>query len=262
MVLSELEHPPLARGERVEHALHLLLEELCARGIGWRLGREVRDEVTEVAVLLLADRRLEADRLLADFHDLAHLLGADRLRTDRLSLVDFLLGRLARRAAGLDRLLVQLVAQLAHDLVAAHAARDLLHRRLAAQLLEQGAADADEAVDRLHHVDRDADRARLVGDGARDRLADPPRGVGAELEALRVLELLDRPDEADVPLLDQVEEAHAAPDVLLGDAHHEAQVGLGQALAGIDALLDQASGAALERDLRSGWRGRSRAPCR
>ena len=33
----------------------------------------------------------------------------------------------------------QLVAQLADDLVAAHAPRDLLHRRLAAELLEQRA---------------------------------------------------------------------------------------------------------------------------
>ena len=175
----------------------------------------------------------------ADLHDLAHLLRRDRLRTDRLALVDLGLGRLA----------LQLVAQLADDLVAAHAPGDLLDRRLAAQLLEQGAADADQAVDRLHHVDRDADRARLVGDGARDRLPDPPGGVGAELEALRVVELLDRPDEADVPLLDEVEEAHAAADVLLGDADHQAQVRLGQALAGIGALLDQAPGALLERDL-------------
>jgi hypothetical protein len=39
------------------------------------------------------------------------------------------------------------------------------------------AAGAHELVDRLDHVHRDADGARLVGDAAGDRLADPP-GVG------------------------------------------------------------------------------------
>jgi hypothetical protein len=55
-------------------------------------------------------------------------------------------------------------------------------------------------------VHRDADRARLVGDRARDRLADPPRGVGGELVAAAVFELVHRLHQADVALLDQVEE--------------------------------------------------------
>ena len=63
-----------------------------------------------------------------------------------------------------------------------------------------------DPVHALDHVDRDADRAGLVGDGAGDGLADPPRGVGGELEALGVVELLDRPHQAEVALLDQVEE--------------------------------------------------------
>ena len=40
-------------------------------------------------------------------------------------------------------------------------------------------------------VDRQADRAAGVGDAAGDRLADPPGGVGRELEALAPVELLD-----------------------------------------------------------------------
>ena len=86
---------------------------------------------------------------------------------------------------------------------------DLLGGRLAAQLLEQLALDADQLVDRLDHVHRDADGAGLVGDGPGDGLADPPGGVGGELEALGVVELLHRPDQAQVALLDQVEEQHA-----------------------------------------------------
>ena len=131
-------------------------------------------------------------------------------------------GRVGRDASGLPRL--------------GHAAGDLLARRLAAVLLDQAAADADELVDRLDHVDRDADGAGLVGDGAGDGLADPPGGVGRELVALAVVELLDGADEADVAFLDQVEERHAAADVLLGDGDDEAQVGLGEALLGLGAV--------------------------
>src|SRR3954451_2124003 len=98
-------------------------------------------------VLLLTDRRLEGDRLLRDLDDLADLLGGD-----------------------LDLLALR------------HRLGDLLDRRLPAELLEELARDADEAVDRLDHVDRDADRPSLVRDGARDRLTDPPGGVRRELE--------------------------------------------------------------------------------
>ena len=110
--------------------------------------------------------------------------------------------------------------------------RDLLDRRLAAELLQHLALHAQHLVHRLDHVHRDADGARLVGDRTGDGLADPPRGVGGELEALRVVELLDRTDQAEVALLDEVEQRHAAADVALGDRHDEAQVRLGELLLG------------------------------
>ena len=50
-------------------------------------------------------------------------------------------------------------------------------------------------------------------------------------------------------LLDEVEEAHAAADVLLRDADHQAEVRLGQAAPAIGALLDQPAGAPLQRHL-------------
>ena len=145
-----------------------------------------------------------------------------------------------------------------------HLQGDLLGPGLAAQLLQQAPRDADEPVDGLHHVHGDADRAGLVGDGAGDGLANPPGGVGGELEALAVLELLHGADEADVALLDQVEQAHAAADVLLGHADHQAQVGLGQVAAGgVGVLADLAPGASASCRLvgRDGlvdvlWRGR------
>ena len=99
---------------------------------------------------------------------------------------------------------------------------------------------ARHAVDRVDHVDRDPDRARLVGDRARHGLANPPGGVGRELEALAIVELLDRADQPEVALLDQVEQVQPAAHVALGDGHDEAQVGLDQRVLGVlVALLDQ-----------------------
>ena len=79
-------------------------------------------------------------------------------------------------------------------------------------------------------MDGNADRARLIGNGARDRLADPPCRIGAELVALVVVELLDRLDEAEVAFLYEIEEQHSPADIALGDAHDEAQIRLRQLL--------------------------------
>src|SRR5256712_2302477 len=137
-----------------------------------------------------------------------------------------------------DRLLGDL-DDFAHTLHRqAHRRGDLLRGRLATQLLQQGTRDADELVDRLHHVDRDADRAGLVGQRPGDRLPDPPRGVRAELVSLSPVELFDRADETEVPFLNKVQEEHPAAHVFLGDADDQAQVGLNEAaLSFLVALL-------------------------
>src|SRR6266702_8682562 len=182
---AHAEHLLLARGERREHLPRLLGEVHVDDRVGGRDDGLVLDEVAEVAVLLLADGRLERDGLLRDLEDLADLV---------------------------ERQL--------------HLERDLLRRRLATQVLHQVAARPDELVDGLDHVDRDADGPGLVGDGARDGLPDPPGGVRRELVAALVLELVDRLHEADVALLDEVQELQAAVGVLLRDRHHQAQVRL------------------------------------
>src|ERR1700738_5007671 len=87
---AQLEHAPLAEREPLEDALHLLLEQLVRRRVRRRERLVVGDEVAEVAVLFLADRRLERDRLLRDLHDLA-----DLVRRDEHALGDLLRGRLA-----------------------------------------------------------------------------------------------------------------------------------------------------------------------
>ena len=112
-------------------------------------------------------------------------------------------------------------------------------RGLAAQLGDQLALGAADLVELLDHVHRDADRARLVGERAGDRLADPPGGVGRELEALAVVELLGRADQAERALLDQVEEGKALVAVVLRDRDDQAQVGLDHLLLGVEvAALD------------------------
>jgi len=55
--------------------------------------------------------------------------------------------------------------------------------------------------------------------------------VGREFEATLVVELLDRAHQAEVALLDQVQERQPAVEVLLGHGNHEPQVGLGQVMA-------------------------------
>ena len=93
-----------------------------------------------------------------------------------------------------------------------------------------------QLADAVDHVHRHADGAALVGDGAGDRLADPPGGVGGEAEAALVIVFLDRFHQAQVAFLDQVQERHALPDVALGDADHQAGVGFDQVLAGQSSI--------------------------
>ena len=97
---------------------------------------------------------------------------------------------------------------------------------------------------------------RLVGDRARDGLADPPRRVRRELVAAAVVELLDRPDQSQRALLDQVQEGQAASHVALGDRDDEAQVGLDHVLLGEHVAALDALG---ERDLFGGAQQRHAA---
>ena len=157
------------------------------------------DEITQVAVVFLANRRLETDRLLADLDDLAHLLRADL-----------------------------------------HLLSDFLGRRFAPQVLQQTAADANQAVDRLHHVDGNTNRAGLVSDSTGNGLANPPGGIRAELVPLRVIELFDGTNQTNIPLLDQVQQAHTAANVLFRDTDHQAQVRLGQAALGLFTIFNNA----------------------
>src|SRR6266545_4469375 len=198
---AQAQHLLLARRQRVEDLVGLLAQRQADDRLHRRHDLLVLDEIAEVAVFLLADRRLQRDRLLRDLEDLAHLV---------------------------DRHL--------------HLGRDLFRRRLASQLLHELAGGADQLVDRLDHVHRDADRTGLVRDGSGNRLADPPRRVRGELVAPAILELVDRLHQTDVPLLDQVEELEPSIRIFLRDRDHQPEVGLDHLLLGDGrlalALLD------------------------
>ena len=189
---AQAQHLLLALREGPQDLVELLLEQGEGGGVRGDGHVVVLNEITEVAVLLLADGRLEGDRLLGDLDDLTHALDGD-----------------------------------------VHLVRDLLGSGFAAQLLQELSAHAHQLVDGLDHVDRDPDGPGLVRDGPGDGLADPPGCIGGELEALAVVEFLDGLDQAQVALLDQVQEEHAAADIALGNADDQTQVGLGQTLLGI-----------------------------
>src|SRR5512133_2305740 len=244
-----------ARVAQLSQRLRLDLPDALARHL------EVLADLLERVVALLPDAEAHAEDLLLARRErgehLPRLLGEvhvdDRVRRgdERLVLDEvpevavLLLADGGLEADGFLRDLEDLADLVERKL---HLLRDLLRRGLAPQLLHEVAARPDELVDRLDHVDGDADGPRLVGDRARDRLSDPPRRVGRELVAALVLELVHRLHQADVALLDEVEELQAAVRVLLGDRDHEAEVRLHQLglrpLRAALALADGAVGAA------------------
>src|SRR5450759_3447212 len=79
----------------------------------------------------------------------------------------------------------------------------------------QAALGAADLVELHDDVDGDPDRPRLVSQRAGDRLANPPGGVGRELKALAVVELLRRADETERALLNQFEERQPLVAVVL-----------------------------------------------
>ena len=143
---------------------------------------------------------------------------------------------------------------------------DLVRLGVAAELALEGAAGAADLVELLDHVHGEPDDAGLLGDAAGDRLAHPPGGVGRELVALGVVELLDRADQAGVALLDQVEHRHLRAAVLAGDRDDQPQVGLDERVDGLAALLGEPlelllGGASSGRRPCGGRRGRSSSRC-
>src|SRR5450755_4370174 len=139
----------------------------------------------------------------------------------------------ANRRFERDRFLrdLQNLPHLRHGNV--HALGDFFAGRFASQFLHQLPRGADQLVDGFDHVHRDADRTRLIGNRARDRLPNPPRGVRRKFVAAAVFEFVDSLHQADVAFLNQVEELQSAVGVFLGDRNHETKVGLDELALGV-----------------------------
>src|SRR6516162_3904075 len=112
----------------------------------------------------------------------------------------------------------------------------LLRRRLAAYLVEHLPARTHDLVDSLNHVNGYTDGARLIRERAADRLSNPPSGIGRELVATSIFELVDCLHQADVAFLNQVEELQATVPVFLCDRDDEAQVRLYHLLLCLERL--------------------------
>src|SRR5690606_4612177 len=94
-----------------------------------------------------------------------------------------------------------------------HRLGNLFRGWLATERLRELVQGLPVARNRVTHVDGKANGAALVRDGAGDRLANPPGRVGAEAEALAPVVLLDGAHQADVALLDQVQQGQATVHV-------------------------------------------------
>ena len=107
---------------------------------------------------------------------------------------------------------------------------DLLRRRLAAQRLPQVLRGSHDARQIGSPVQRHAHRPALARKRGEDCLADPPHGVGDELDALIGIELTRGREQPDVALTDEIGERQPTVLVLLGDGNHEPQVALHELL--------------------------------
>src|SRR6476619_889838 len=70
---AHLDDLALALGQSRQRAVDVLLAQVLGGDLEGRLGRLILDEVAELGLLLLADRLLKGDRLLAHAQDVAHL---------------------------------------------------------------------------------------------------------------------------------------------------------------------------------------------
>ena len=87
---------------------------------------------------------------------------------------------------------------------------------------------AHQLIDRLNHVHGNADGTGLIRNSARNCLADPPGRIGAEFIPPAILKFINRFHQADIALLNKVEKAQATVRVFLGNAHDQAEIGLGK----------------------------------
>ncbi len=105
---------------------------------------------------------------------------------------------------------------------------DLFDAWLTLEFLRQLLLNVTQATQYVDHVNWNTNGARLISDGTRDRLANPPSGISRELKAAAEFILVYCTHKARVAFLDQVQEAQPTIAILLGDRDDQAQVALRQ----------------------------------
>ena len=82
-----------------------------------------------------------------------------------------------------------------------------------------------------HHMHRQTHCARLIHDGALNTLTNPPGGIGRKTETAFRLEFVNRPHQAQITFLNQIEQSYATVDVMLGDRDDQTKIVLNHLLA-------------------------------
>ena len=107
-------------------------------------------------------------------------------------------------------------------------AGDIGRARLARQLSSQFAVGPQTAADIAGDMNRQANHAGLIDQGAFDVLAYPPGRVSGKSKAALRVEFLDGPHQAEIAFLDQVQQGQAAMLVMPRQRHHQPEVALDQ----------------------------------
>jgi hypothetical protein len=84
---------------------------------------------------------------------------------------------------------------------------------------------------------RNSDGASLIGDRTSDTLTDPPRCIGRELKPSIRIEFINRSEESDISLLNEVEEPEPTTHILLRDRDNESEVRFCETFTGTHVTL-------------------------
>ena len=96
----------------------------------------------------------------------------------------------------------------------------LLGGRLMAEFFGHLRGNTADFADFIHEVNRQPDGLALVGQGAFDRLLDPPRSISAQLAALFRVETLHRFHQTDIALGNEVQKGKPVIAEVVGNLDH------------------------------------------
>jgi len=116
---------------------------------------------------------------------------------------------------------------------------ELDHGRRASELISEVRLGSRHRPADAPDVRREPDRPARALDAAHDGLPDPHGRVCGELEAFPRVELRDRMDEAEVPVLDEVGQRTSRSSVPPSDRDDEAEVALHEGLQRVRAAKDR-----------------------